>query len=399
MWTERHGRNYRIRERFGTEVRTIASGYPTKKSAEAATALMRADQLRGDLVLPSAGRIKVGEWVEQWWDARVDGLSPSTRKSEGGRIRNLIAPRLGALEVGALTPIVIQLWVKDLAEAGYAAKTVHNAHGVLHSAMAAAVANRLIKANPCTGTKLPRGEHREMRFLSHVEADRLLIALPEHYRPLVLTALGTGLRWAELAGLRVRRVDLFAKRLRVEETLNEIAGSGELVWGPPKTKASRRTVPINTSVRDALVPLIAGRDRDDLVFTTALGHELRVRNFRRVWLAALDRAGLEPPRPKGVRRSEGVRFHDCRHSHAAWLISAGRPLTAVQRRLGHTSITVTSDRYGHLLPEVDEGILDVLDAALPRSTWEQEGSSEPTAPMSSDEQDGETPRSTAVRAA
>lgn len=418
MWVERHGKAWRIRERLAGELRTVQGGFPTKTAASAARKLLEADHLRGDLVLPADGRILLGEWLEEWWAARIDGLSPSTRKSEGGRIRNLLVPRLGGVEVGALTPMAVQLWVRDLAAAGYAAKTVHNAHGILHTAMAAAVAERLRKGNPCAGTKLPRGEHREMRFLTEQEADRLLVALPEHYRPLVLAALGTGLRWAELAGLRVRRVDLFAKHVRVEETLQETAGTGELVWGPPKTKASRRTVPIHASVRDALLPLVANRARDAVVFTTVQGHELRVRNFRRVWLAALERAGLEPDRPAGVRRSEGVRFHDLRHTHAAWLISAGRPLTAVQRRLGHTSITVTSDRYGHLLPEVDEGILDVLDAALPASSWgpdpasnrpirsanpdpggEQTGSSGPRKARSNTDEAGGTSTSRPVRVA
>jgi len=398
MWVEKHGKAFRIRERFAGEIRTVESGYPTKTAARQAMKLLDADQLRGDLVLPSAGRVTLADWVGEWWDSREDGLSPSTQKSEGSRVRNMILPRLGLAELGEIQPMTVQRWVKDLVAAGYAAKTIHNAHGVLHTALDSAVANRLIKANPCAPTKLPKGEHREMRFLTPQEAERLLAATPGHYRPLIVTALGTGLRWAELAGLRVHRVDVLAGKLRVEETLNELS-DGLLTWGPPKTRASRRTVKLPDEVAQALVGLVANRGRGDVVFTALRGGELRVRNFRRVWLRALDDAGLEPARDPGARRTEGVRFHDLRHTHASWLISAGRPLTAISRRLGHTSISITSDRYGHLLPDVDDGIIEVLDAALPRSTWEQNGSSGTGTVRSNPDEDGATRRSAPVRVA
>jgi len=73
----------------------------------------------------------------------------------------------------------------------------------------------------------------------------------------------------------------------------------------------------------------------------------------RVWRPALIRAELQ-----------GLRIHDLRHTHTAWLIAAGRPLPSIQWRLGHRSITTTIDRYGHLLPDVDTGDLVALDAAL-----------------------------------
>jgi len=70
-----------------------------------------------------------------------------------------------------------------------------------------------------------------------------------------------------------------------------------------------------------------------------------------------------------------------RHTHVAWLLSAKEPpsLTAISRRLGHTSITVTSDRYGHLLPAVDDRIAAALELAMPKSDWGQAGGNESTA--------------------
>ncbi|WDZ87229.1 tyrosine-type recombinase/integrase [Micromonospora cathayae] len=376
MWVEKHGPTYRIRDRVGDKKITVADGYHNKTAAKKAMTALAGDQVRGDLVMPSAGEKLLGDWARDWWEARKSGLSPNTQRSEWSRIQTHILPALGDQAVGDIRPLHVQRWVSELGKKR-SAKTVANVHGVLNSIMAGAVAQRLIRANPCAGTKLPRGMAAEMRFLTEPEAGRLLAALPEHYRPLYLTALGTGLRWGELAGLRAGRVDVLAGTLRVEETLSELPGSGELVFGPPKTSGSRRTVTLPSEVRQALVGLVADRKPAELVFLTATGQPLRIRNFRRIWLAATERAGVG-----------GIRFHDLRHTHVAWLLSAPEPpnLTAIQRRLGHASISITSDRYGHLLPAVDERISKALDVALPRSDWGQGGGTGRTEPTDNDRQ-------------
>jgi integrase len=354
VWIEKHGPTWRIRDQRGARKLTVASGFPNKTSAKNAMKVHGADQLRGDLVMPSAGVKTLGEWTAEWWEARKANLAPNTQKSEWSRIRTNVIGRLGDLQLGEVTPLVVQRWVSAMSADGAKPKTVHNNHGALHTIMAAAVREKRIRANPCADTKLPRGEVEEMRSLSEPEAVRLVAALPAHYRPLVITALGTGLRWAELAGLRVRRVDVLAGRLRVEETLSELAGTAEIVFGPPKSARSRRTVSLPKNVREVLVPLVAApRDGDALVFTAPMGGPLRTRNFRRVWLTALKRAGLE-----------GVRFHDLRHTHVSWLLAAGRPLLGVSRRVGHASTSITGDRYGHLQQGDDADMLAVLDDAM-----------------------------------
>ncbi|MFC6017754.1 tyrosine-type recombinase/integrase [Plantactinospora solaniradicis] len=366
MWIEKHGAGFRIRDRVADRKVTVSDGFPTKTQARAAMKVLVGDQARGDLVMPASGALSLGEWTVEWWDARKSGLAPNTQRSEWSRIKTHIIPELGDASLVSITPLAVQQFVSRLGKRR-SAKTVHNVHGVLHTIMAGAVAERLVRVNPCAGTRLPRGTAQEMKFLTEPEAQRLVLAVPEHYRPLVVTALGTGLRWAELAGLRVGRVDVLAATLRVEETMSELAGAAELVFGPPKSARSRRTVSLPSEVQQALIGLTANRKPDELVFRTTTGQPMRVRNFRRVWLAAVARAGVE-----------GLRFHDLRHTHVAWLISGKATLTAIQHRLGHASITVTSDRYGHLLPAVDAQIVDVLNEALPRSDWGQDGGSEST---------------------
>ncbi|KXK63400.1 hypothetical protein AWW66_03540 [Micromonospora rosaria] len=360
MWIEKNGPTYRIRDLVGGKKVTIRAGFPTKTAARKAMTQAEADALRGEALVPRGGRISLGDWLDKWWPSYAASLKPSSRISAEGIIRRYIRPTLGHLALEDIAPSTVQQWVALLlagwdGQRALSVKTVYNAHGLLHKVMGAAVFDRLIRANPCERTGLPERVHHEMRFLTEPEAGRLLAAIPEHWRPMVATLLGTGLRWSEAAGLRVGAVDLLGGTLRVVETMQELADTAELVFVQPKSRLSRRTVPLPAYVIDALVPLVSGRARDALVFRAVQGGPVRYRVFHPTWARAVKEAGLD-----------GLRIHDLRHTHAAWLISAGVPLTAIQRRLGHASIAVTSDRYGHLMPEVDEGILRTLNSALPQ---------------------------------
>lgn len=367
MWVEKNGPVWRIRdERAGKKI-TISTGYRTKTAAKLAKTGFEADALRGDALVPRGGQVLLDEWIDAWQPAWEAGLKPTSAESEPARIRNHIRPLLGHVPLERVDEMAVQRWVAELGRGvpdpddpkkwirrPLKPKTIRNCHGLLYKVLAAAVRAKLIRSNPCTSTTLPKRVHHEMRFLTEPDIARLVACLPPHWRPLVLLLVATGLRWGEATALRVGDVDLLAGKptLTVLRTRYEAPG-GEILFTEPKTAASRRTVTFNKMAADALVPLVAGHDRRHLIFTAVRGGTLRVNNFRRNWLTATEAAGLA-----------GVRVHDLRHTHAAILISAGVPLTAIQRRMGHSSIVVTSDLYGHLLPQVDEGILAAIDAAM-----------------------------------
>ena len=232
--------------------------------------------------------------------------------------------------------------------AGYAAETVHKAHALLRMILAAAVDSDLLARSPVRGVKLPRIERREMRFLTREELGELLEAVPGRNRLLVKTAAYTGLRFGELAGLRPGDVEPLRKKIiTVRRGLVEV--SGRLHVEEPKTPASRRTVTIPAWLGEELAFHLRGQDRE-YVFTAPRGGPLRRSGFRfRVWVPATVRADLE-----------GLRFHDLRHTHAAWLIKAGEHPKVIQARLGHASISTTLDRYGHLMPGLDEDAAEAL---------------------------------------
>lgn len=140
--------------------------------------------------------------------------------------------------------------VSDLTARRLAPATVHKAHQTLSKVMQAAVDANLIGQSPCRKTPLPRIEREEMRFLTAAQIARLAVEISPRYRALVIFDAYCGLRLSELAGLRRRHVDLGGGTVRVVENAVEVRG--EIVWGAPKTRAGRRTVPMPSGVEAAL---------------------------------------------------------------------------------------------------------------------------------------------------
>ena len=148
-------------------------------------------------------------------------------------------------------------------------------------------------------------------------------------------------------------MNLLKAELLVAESATEV--HGQLVFGETKNR-THRTVAIPRFLRDALSHHLdgyVGPSSESLVFTTDDGTPLRLSNFRnRVWKPAVARTGIEP----------GLRIHDLRHTAASLLISSNVHPKVVQEHLGHSSITTTMDRYGHLYPEDRLKVADALDA-------------------------------------
>lgn len=368
MWVEKNGKTWRIREELAGKKVDLRTGFTSKTAANAALVALQAEALRGESLVPRGGRITLTAFLDTWWPRYVKTLKPTAERSEGARVECHIRPMLGHLTLDDIDAITVEVWV-DMLEAGEGSfragskrsrkplspKTVANVHGLLFQIMRAAIKAKLIRTNPCVGTPLPRREPKEMRVLTDPEIARLITHIPPHWRPLVLLLMGTGLRWGEAIGLKVGRVDLLARKpkLLVVEQLQELSGSGELIWLSPKSARSRRTVTFIQQIALALVPLVAGKGADDVVFRAPGGGYVRTRNFRRGWVQWTKAAGLD-----------GFRIHDCRHTHAAILLSAGHTLEQVSRRLGHSSVAVTDVIYGHLRPGHDDAMLDSLAEAL-----------------------------------
>jgi len=186
--------------------------------------------------------------VAEAWRRSWKGLAPKTRGGYESILRHHLLPQFGPRPVAEITPEVVEHYIGQLQDRGLAPGTVHSIYRALHTALATAVRFRMLAVNPCAGVKLPPLERQEMHFLTAPEVDVLAAAHPEHWHPLIFTAVYTGLRAGELYGLRRRDVELDKARLHVRQALKEINSSHlppeqkGFQFGPPKTPASRRTV-------------------------------------------------------------------------------------------------------------------------------------------------------------
>ncbi len=349
---KRGDKRWRARYR-GPDGRERSQTFDRRVDAERWLAGVQVSKARGEWVDPALGRTTFAEWCDRWAATIVD-LRESTLARDLGLVRNHLVPAFGPVPLAKLTNVDVSGWIAAQMAAGrLSPASVRKGAQVLSRIMGAAVDAGLIARSPCHGIRLPAEGTREMRFLSPAEVVDLVDAIDEHYRVLVLTAAYGGLRWGELAGLKVGRVDPLRRTVAVLEQLTEV--NGHLRFGPPKTAAGRRAVSLPPFLAEALGEQMGGRAEpgtDGLVFPAPVGGPMRRSNFRaRAWLPATLRAAVD-----------GLRFHDLRHTAVAMAIAQGAHPKAIQSRMGHASVGITLDRYGHLFEGLDERIADGLES-------------------------------------
>lgn len=347
MWVEQHKSKFRIRDLVGGKKVTVESGFPTKGIAKERKKRLEIEAIDLGPLKTGAASTPFEEWAEEWWTGHARTLKPNTARTEGSRFRRHVIGRLGHLPIGEIDEGAVRRWLNQLAQpedADYdplGPKSILNVHGYLHMVLERAVVERMIRSNPCVSSDLPDWEPPEMRFLTETELAEVMALVPVQWRPICFFIAATGCRVGEAIGLRQRSVDVLGQRVRFETQLRREGNT--YVNAPLKTKASRRTIGFGPSLAGVLAERTS-IDKDAYVFLgPGAGRPIFYDVLREVWKKSLEKTEYE-----------GVRMHDLRHTHAAHLISKGRPLTSIQRRLGHSSIKVTSDVYGHLLPEVED---------------------------------------------
>jgi integrase len=269
-----------------------------------------------------------------------------------------IEPAFGRWRLNQVTNAEVRAWVSELSTRRSAA-TTRKAHNALHQMFRAAVSDRRIPFDPTADVPLPTEHAAEQRFLTTGQVETLADSIDPRFRALVLLAAYGGLRFGELAALRRRRVDILRGRVEVAEATSDVHGH-PLSFKPPKTKRSRRTVPLPRRVLSELehhLATYAGLDADALVFTGPKGAPIRRAGFGRLWWRpATKAAGLE-----------GLKFHELRHTFVALSVAAGCDPRKVSIRAGHSSVAFTLDRYGHLYTDDESAEMDRFNTLLSRA--------------------------------
>ena len=344
VWSNRDGR--RIQKTFTTE----AAALTWREDA-------RVDLRRGVLVAPRPTTLR--EFAETWLAGALDGsirnrsgdrYKPSTLRGYEQALREYVLPEVGAAKLQELRRQDIQRLADDLARRSISAATLRNALLPLRAVCRRALSRGDIQVNPTTGLEIPAVRSRRTRFATPHEAHLLIEAAPPEDRVLWATAFYAGLRRGELQALRWSDVDLAGGVLRVERSWDVKAGVIE-----PKSFAGRRKVPIAAVLRDYLVSHRMVRQQG-LVFGREDGAPFATSTISLRASKAWKPAGLRP-----------ITLHECRHTFASLMIAAGVNPKALQTFMGHSSITVTLDRYGHLFPGSEEEAAVLLDAYLAES--------------------------------
>jgi integrase len=316
---------------------------------------------RRELRAPSA--MKFADAAEQWLAGVRTGYirtrsgdlyKPSTIRSyeqalRGSRDGNggLLAA-FGQVRLSDLTLEDIQDYADKMLAAGAQPSTIRNS--VMPVRVICNWRRREVPVNPTTGLRLPAVRFGRDRIASPAEAEQLLAALKSTDRPLWATALYAGLRRGELMALRWQDVDFAQGIVNVARA-----------WDPkdremvaPKSKAGTRRVPIPAALRAFLAPekLATGGDPDALVFGVR-GEPFSASSVGERAQRAWKSAALEP-----------ISLHECRHTFASLMIAAGVNAKALSTFMGHANISITLDRYGHLMPGAEDEAASLMDAYL-----------------------------------
>ena len=349
VWSAREGK--RIFKTFAT----LAEAKAWRSEAQVALR-------RGTMRAASSGTLR--EVAEAWLDGVKSGAirnrsghayKPSVIRGYETALVTRVLPELGGLRLSEFRRVDLQDFADRLCAHGLDPSTVRNTLMPLRAIFRRAVARGEVAVNPTSGLELPAMEGARDRIASPAEAAELLAALPEHDRALWATAMYAGLRRGELLALRWEDVDLAGGVIHVERSWDAKEGAVA-----PKSRAGWRTVPIPAVLRDYLVEhkLRSGR-HVGLVFGTSYTQPFTPSNVRKRANVAWLRAGLEP-----------IGLHECRHTFASLMIAAGVNAKALSAYMGHSSVTITLDRYGHLMPGNESEAAQRLDAYLVRAMAE-----------------------------
>jgi integrase len=353
-WVEKVGRRWRgcYRDPEGKKRSMV---HATRTDARNWALDREAEVRGGSYVDPRSGALTFAAWAERFLN---DYRKDPERVDHVRRVLRLhVLPYFGDIPLRDLTPRTVQAWVHTLEDQGRAAGSIRGYAQMLSMVLNAAVDDDLIPKSPYRKIDLPGLGGDERRFLTPEEADRLIAELPDRYKALIVLALASGARWGELTGLQRDRYNPLRGTITITRSLHEHHTlPGIFALDEPKTPKSRRTIALPAHAVDVLNNHIDtyGTGRWDLIFAGPRGAPLARSHFRnRVFRSACQAAGIA-----------GLRFHDLRHTHASWLLSAGVPVTAVSRRLGHANVSMTLDVYSHVMPETDDLLLTVLDRRL-----------------------------------
>jgi integrase len=345
------------------------AGYRSVYAATQREVLAKARDAR---TAPLTSREPLAEVLDRWLAVQVQRRRrPKTYGTYRTLVKHQIAPHLGGVAVGALTPQRVDRWLRELEGSSLAPRTVATAHRCLKSALSWAVRQEIVPRNVAAlveGVSIP---HTEIPPLTAGQVRQLLALLAgDRYAGPLLSCLLLGLRIGEACGLTWADVDLDAGIVQLRRQLQFESGRG-CVLGPLKTAQSRRALALPT----LLAELIAARPVAEAVDRARMGIKWRRQydSWGLVWRTPLGSACYpDAVRKRFTRHATALGRpdltpHALRHQHASILFAAGLNVKRVSEQLGHSTQAITADVYIHLLPQAAQEVPALVERWLDES--------------------------------
>ena len=359
----------------GNRIQKYKGGFKRKSDAEDYLADQISSLNKGTYIEPQ--KTLLYEYLNNWLEEQRDRLSPTTYSGYNVNIRCHINPFVGGLRLQELKPPHIRKLYAQLQKnrevkvdgkkrkfKPLSGTSVQYVHRVLAKALEDAFKDEMIHKNPARLVTPPAKEKFDSGFLSVAEIRTMLDKLQddEMYIPVLLSVM-LGLRRGEVLGLQWKDIDFKNKLVRIRKNYT-MDGGQPILLEKTKTDSSRRDIVVTdrimkilknhrTSQKKLRASLGKNYHKSDFVCTWKDGYPFNPSHLSRSFGKRLDALGL----PK-------IRFHDLRHSNASLMISQGAPMKGASDRLGHSTIQVTQDIYGHVERSVQEQIAATIDKAI-----------------------------------
>lgn len=302
--------------------------------------------------------LTVERYLREWLDQVVaHRVRANTLRAYRLQVERYLIPDLGKKRLHTLSARELRLYFDSLRRRDIGTRTIVYVHSTLRAALEDAMREELVERNVAKLVRVPKPARTEPSPLSVDEVNVLLKHVERHrLRAMFLVFVLLGLRRSEVLGLQWGDVDLDQGWLQVQRGLHREGGT--LMTMEPKTRRSRRTVPLPAIVVDALerhrddqekerVTLAERWPKSEFVFTTPIGTPIDPRNCTRIVQTACENAGLRK-----------VRLHDFRHGAASALLALGVPPRTAMEILGHSTLEMTMNVYGHVSLDEKRAALD-----------------------------------------
>jgi integrase len=363
----------------GPDGKQKAKNFPKQRQADAFLDEVRTTVRQGTYLDPKRGQMKIADWHAKWWPTQEKKGRPATRTRKDSVWSVHVKPEWGAWPLASVGFIELDDWLQNSVQ-GY--HTRKKCLEYMRKMFQAAILDKRITTNPTFGIELtaPAAKHPDdLAPPTDEQVAAIREHLPEYYRPLLDFADETGMRWGEYTGLRLCHVNLPAQTARVAEVISE--DHGKLFrQAAPKNNAGFRTVPLTPLAMAAAQAMIkqwhpkatrseidAELHEEEVLFVGPRRGILSRHNFRRVWIKAIQDAGVarKVPNPETGRMEWWPHVHHLRHRFATRLKDANVPEKDSQAIMGHERGSKVTWLYQHAGADVVESVRAALVGAKP----------------------------------